>query len=180
MSLRLPSFLNRIAWALRKRLAGRADRRHILFRHDGSDLASDPAVQMIAAPVAVAQCPGIAALADVGVLKRELAHGARLSFIAEDGATLCYALHAHIDDWFVPTAPNDEIVYSVVTSRQAMGRGLAPRLSRAIAHDVHERGGSAWVDCVKWNTRAHRAFEKAGFVRYGSEDYPARANSAAD
>ena len=179
MSMRLPSSLNRIAWALRKRLAGPADRRHILFRHEGRGLEGDPAVRTISDPAALAKCPGIAALADEDVLRRELAHGARLSFVAEDNVTLCYALHAHIDDWFVPTGPEDEIVYSVVTSRAAMGRGLAPRLAGAIALDVQSRGGKAWLDCVKWNTRAHRAFGKAGFVRFGRGDYPPRANTAA-
>lgn len=179
MPVRLPAFLNRIKWALKKRLATASDRRHILFRYDGEGGLPDPDVRTIATVESLAECPGIERLADMPTLRRELAHGARVSFIAEDTVTLCYALHAPISDWFVPLGPSDEVIYSVVTARSAMGHGLAPRVARAIAGRVRAEGGASWLDCVKWNIRAHRAFEKAGFVRFGTADYPPRANSAA-
>lgn len=115
-------------------------------------------------------------MSDVGVLMRELEKGGQMSYIVDKGKVAAFGLHGYIEEWHVEIGREDEVIYSVVTARGSMGRGLAGRLCAQIASRVRENGGVAWLDCAVWNTRAHRAFQKAGFVQFGRETYAPRVN----
>lgn len=175
--------LRRIEWALRRRLAFGASRNHVVFRYDperwvSCDLPDGMKITIDCAPDSFGK------LSDTvmpnNLIQAEAQHrgGAKIAVATMDGSIAASAFYRRVDPWFIPLGARDVVIYAVVTERAAMGRGLAGILARAIAMETVQIGGDAFVDCAKWNTRAHRAFEKAGFVRNGSQTFAPISNAA--
>lgn len=181
--LRVNEFRERVHWFLRRRLASPDQQQHIVFKHSGefSPPLNDTVVDGIVTvqkPEELDRFSGLDRLCDLELARGALQDKDAIRIFAPGGHALALAFEGHRHPWFVPLQPNDRVIYSVVTAREAMKQGLGGKIVKRIARDTALNGGTAWLDCAVWNTRAHGAFMRAGFVRYDERTYAPLANIA--
>ncbi|MBU7581142.1 MAG: GNAT family N-acetyltransferase [Porphyrobacter sp.] len=181
--LRVHEFRERVRWFLRRRFATPEQRKHIVFRHSGAfdpplGSAVEDGIVTVRTPEELEVFFGLDRLCDVETARSALLDGDAIRVFAEQGRALALAFEGRPQPWFVPLAAADRVIYSVVTAREAMKKGLGGRIVKRIARDTAANGGTAWLDCALWNTRAHGAFTRAGFVRHDNHTYDAIANLA--
>jgi|GEM_PF-898268 len=175
------AFRERATWFLRRRLASPEQLRHIVFRHSGEfdpplyDPVEDGVIT-VRSPEELARFSGLEQLCDLETARAALLDGDVVRLIAHGDRAVAIAFEGHREAWFVTLSPSDRVIYSVATARDAMKRGLSGKIVQRIARDAAANGGAAWLDCALWNTRAHGAFTRAGFVRHDALTYPPLAN----
>lgn len=168
---------------MRRRLATAEQRQHIVFRHSGHfdpplGCSVDDGIVTVTKPEELAQFSGLESICDLETARGALLDGDAIRIRAQGGHALALAFEGHRDPWFVPLQSADRVIYSVVTAREAMKQGLGGMIVRRIARDTAAKGGTAWLDCAVWNTRAHGAFMRAGFVRHDDRTYAPLVNLA--
>lgn len=181
--LRFYEFRERVRWFLLRRLASPEQRQHIVFRHSGNfdpplSCNYDDGIATVRSPEELDRFSALERLCDIETARSALRDGDVIRIFADGGRALALAFEGRPQPWFVPLAPADRVIYSVVTARDAMKQGLGGRIVKRIARDTALNGGTAWLDCALWNTRAHGAFTRAGFVRHDDRTYAPIANLA--
>jgi ribosomal protein S18 acetylase RimI-like enzyme len=72
----------------------------------------------------------------------------------------------------------DDEVYQLYVSAQSRGSGIAAALIADAEARLHDAGfGTAWLACAVGNERAARFYEKAGWHRAGTREYPAETSA---
>jgi hypothetical protein len=71
----------------------------------------------------------------------------------------------HFPRWYLPLLPDDLVIFANSTVLKHRGKRVCPSIMRHVCSREFAELGTAYVDCVQWNTPSIRSIEYAGFVQ---------------